>query len=652
MFPMQMVVRTGSDPASLAAAVRRATYEVDPAVPVAELQPLTAMLAGTLGRPRLLAVLLSVFAAAGVLLSVVGLYGVVAVRVRQREREIGIRMALGATARTMAGQVVRQGLVQAGAGLCVGHPGGLRPCPLHGQRGVRRDDARSADLRRPAPVAHGHRGRRVLPAGAAGGARGSGRRHQVRRAVSGPWGGAEPSAELVCCRPVLARLLARVGLVTPEQRAWARYDCGNSAYFTTVVTAVFPAFFASYAAAGMPAGEATTRFGLVTTIGMAIVAVAAPILGAYGDYTARRKRLLVGCALLGIASTFALTTISEGGWRWAALVFILGNIGVSGSLVFYDSMLPSVATPVETDRVSSAGYALGYLGGGLLLVLNLAWVLQPQLFGLSGTVAAIKLSFASVGIWWLLFMIPLLRRVPEPPRAVRPGTRSGAAPCAESFARLAHTFSEIRQYPQAFLALLAMLVYQDGIQTIIRFAGIYGAEVGVGQSQQIAAFAMVQLLGVPFAFVFGSLGARHRHQAGHLPGAGDLHGGRHARLLHAERHALLPAGRPGRHGPGRRPGAQPVALLAADPRAKTSEDFGFYAVVERFATILGPLVFTLSGALTGSSRSAVARDDRLLRGRRLAAVAGGRRGRRTGGTGGVTVRRRDPRRLPAPSAAR
>jgi UMF1 family MFS transporter len=403
---------------------------------------------------------------------------------------------------------------------------------------------------------------------------------------------------------VISRLLARVGLVTPEQRAWAWYDCGNSAYFTTVITAVFPAFFASYAAAGLPPGQATTRFGLITTLGMAIVAIAAPILGAYGDYTAQRKRLLVGCALVGIASTFALVTIREGGWLWAAIIFVVGNIGVSGSLVFYDSMLPSVATPAETDRVSSAGYALGYLGGGLLLVLNLAWVLQPQRFGLPDTVAAIKLSFASVGVWWLLFMIPLLRRVPEPPRLVT-ARESGRSALSASFGRLAHTFSEIRQYRQAFLALLAMLVYQDGIQTIIRFAGIYGAEVGVGQSSQIAAFAMVQLLGVPFAFIFGSLGSRlGTKRAIFLALMVYTVAAVLGFFMQNATHFFLLAGLVATV----QGGAQALSRSLFSrliPPAKTSEYFGFYAVVERFATILGPLVFTLSGALTGSSRSAV-----------------------------------------------
>lgn len=406
-------------------------------------------------------------------------------------------------------------------------------------------------------------------------------------------------------RGVLARLLARVGLVTPEQRAWAWYDCGNSAYFTTVITAVFPAFFASYAASGMSPTEATTRFGLITTVAMAIVAVASPVLGAYGDFTARRKKLLVFFASLGILATFLLTTISEGGWQWAAVIFILGNLGVSGSLVFYDSLLPSVAKAEDTDRVSSAGYALGYLGGGVLLVVNLAWILSPATFGLPGTVAATKLSFASVGVWWLLFMIPLLRHVPEPARLVEPTEAEGTSPLAATFSRLGRTFREIRQYRQAFLALLAMLVYQDGIQTIIRFAGIYGAEVGVGQSQQIAAFAMVQLLGVPFAFIFGGLGAKMGTKRaiflalGVYAVAATL-GYFMTNAVHFFILAGLVATVQG--------GAQALSrslFARLIPPAKTSEYFGFYAVVERFATVLGPLVFTLSGMLTGSSRSAV-----------------------------------------------
>jgi len=202
-------------------------------------------------------------------------------------------------------------------------------------------------------------------------------------------------------------------------------------------------------------------------------------------------------------------------------------------------------------------------------------------------------------------MMPLLRRVPEPPRLVEPTETPGTSPIAATFGRLGRTFQDIRQYRQAFRALLAMLVYQDGIQTIIRFAGIYGAEVGVGQSQQIAAFAMVQLLGVPFAFLFGSLGTKMGTKRAIFLALGVyavaatlgyfMTNATHFFIL-----AALVATVQG--------GAQALSrslFARLIPAAKTSEYFGFYAVVERFATVLGPLVFTLSGMLTGSSRSAV-----------------------------------------------
>lgn len=403
----------------------------------------------------------------------------------------------------------------------------------------------------------------------------------------------------------MSRMLARLGLVTPEQRAWAWYDSANSAFFTTVVTAVFPAFFSSYAADGMPAAQATATFGAVTTAAMLIIAVTSPVLGALGDYAAARKRLLVVFMGVGIVACLGLATVTKGGWQWAALVFVVANIGVSGSLVFYDSLLPNVASPGETDRVSSAGYALGYLGGGVLLVINLAWILQPELFGFSSSVSATKASFVSVAVWWLLFAIPLLRTVPEPPRRLAEGELGTEGAFTAAIRRLAHTARELRGYREAFLLLLAMLVYQDGIQTIIRLAGVYGAEIGIGQTEQIAAFALVQFLGVPFAFVFGSLGARIGTKTAifislAVYAAASVLGFFMTTAVHFFILAALVATVQG--------GSQALSrslFARLIPASKVSEYFGFYAVVERFATVLGPLVFTISIALTGSSRSAV-----------------------------------------------
>lgn len=403
---------------------------------------------------------------------------------------------------------------------------------------------------------------------------------------------------------MITRWLARLGLKTPEQRAWAWYDWANSTYYTTVVTAVFPPFFSTYAAAGLEPAQATARFAAITTFSVAVVAVVSPLLGALADYRGIRKRLLAAFMVPGVLACLAMVFIERGDWQLASLLFIVGNIGVSGSLVFYDSLLPHVAKPEETDRVSAAGYAFGYLGGGILLLLNLAWILQPAAFGFADTAAATKASFASVAIWWLLFSLPLFRRVPEPARRLEQGERAGNA-IVGAFRRLVDTFKEIRRYRQAFLLFLAMLLYQDGIQTVIRMGSIYGAEIGIDQTSLIAAFVMVQFIGIPCSFLFGALGVRIGTKraiflALAVYTAATILGYFMTTVTHFYILAALVATVQG--------GAQALSRALFSrlvPANRTSEFFGFFAVAERFATILGPPVFTLSVILTGSSRTAV-----------------------------------------------
>jgi UMF1 family MFS transporter len=403
---------------------------------------------------------------------------------------------------------------------------------------------------------------------------------------------------------LIARALARVGLVTPEQRAWAWYDWANSTYFTVVITAVFPAFYGTYASADLDPAQATARFSAITTFSVAIIAITAPVLGAIADYTGLKKRLLFCFMLVGVISCAAMAAIDRGEWQLASLLFVIGNIGVSGSLVFYDSLLPHVARPEETDRVSAAGYAMGYLAGGILLLINLAWILRPQTFGFPDAAAATKAAFVTVAVWWLIFAIPLFRKVPEPALELDPTERPGSW-ITGPFRRLARTFREIRKYKNAFLMFLAMLLYQDGIQTMIRMAGIYAAEVGIGQTAQIGAFVLVQFIGIPFSFLFGSLGTR----------IGTKRAIMIALIVYTITAIVgyfmdsvvdfyILAGLVGTVQGGAQ--ALSRALFARlIPQNKTSEFFGFFAVAERFATVLGPLVFWISVTMTGSSRSAV-----------------------------------------------
>jgi UMF1 family MFS transporter len=401
----------------------------------------------------------------------------------------------------------------------------------------------------------------------------------------------------------MTRLLSRLGLATPELRAWAMYDWANSAFWSTVVTAVFPAFFASYAAAGLSGVEATSRFAWGTTIALTIVALTAPVLGALADHRPLKKRFLLVFLLIGVAATLLMATIGRGEWKYALVLFMVANVGVASTLVFYDSLLPHIAAPDQIDRVSTAGFAMGYIGGGILLLINLAWIMAPTMFGLPDTTAAVRLTFVSVGVWWLLFSLPLFRRVREP--AVRLEALRGPSLVLAAAAAAWKTFVELRGNRHAFLMLVAFLLYNDGIQTLIRMSSIYGAEVGIDQNAQIAAFVMVQFVGVPCSFLFGALAGRIGAKTAIFVAlavyiACSIVG----YFMTAAWQFFVLAFLVGMVQGGSQ--ALSRSLFARmTPRAKSSEYFGFFAVFEKFAGIFGPLLFGASVTLFQSSRAAV-----------------------------------------------
>jgi MFS transporter, UMF1 family len=403
----------------------------------------------------------------------------------------------------------------------------------------------------------------------------------------------------------MTRLLSRLGLATPELRAWAMYDWANSAFWSTIVTAVFPSFFSDYAAAGLSPLDATSRFAWATTAALTVVALLAPVLGALADHRPLKKRLLAIFLIIGVAATVLMGTIGRGEWVYALALFMIANIGVASTLVFYDSLLPHIAPPGEIDRVSTAGYAMGFIGGGVLLLINLAWILSPATFGLSGTIAAIHLTFVSVGVWWLLFSLPLFRTVPEPPVRLEAFRASGVALVGVAIGAAWKTLREISANRDAFLMLVAFLLYNDGIQTIIRMSSIYGAEVGIDRNAQIAAFVMVQFVGVPCSFLFGAVAGRIGAKTAIFfalavyVGISVL-----GYFMTAAWQFFVLAFLVGMVQGGSQ--ALSRSLFARmTPRAKSSEYFGFFAVFEKFAGIFGPAVFAASVTVFQSSRAAV-----------------------------------------------
>jgi UMF1 family MFS transporter len=408
-------------------------------------------------------------------------------------------------------------------------------------------------------------------------------------------------------------VLQPLGLSRPELRAWAMYDWANSAMVCTIITAVFPIYYSKVAFAGSRPETASKSLAIATTIGMVLIAVISPILGAFSDYTAQKKKLLGIFLALGLMAVAAMYFIHTGDWLLASVLFILANIGANGSFVFYDALLPHIATDDEIDRVSTAGYALGYLGGGLLLALNLAWLQKPEWFGLpsgeglseSQATLPARLAFLSVAIWWFVFSIPLFRRVPEPKAALTADERRGESPVRATMERLAGTARELRVYRQGFLMLLAFLIYNDGIGTIIRMATIYGTEIGIDQGAMIASILIVQFVGIPFSFLFGMLagkiGAKRSVMLGLVIYTGICVVGY---FMRTAAHFLLLAMLVGMVQGGTQ--ALSRSLFASlIPREKSGEYFGFFAVVEKFAGILGPASFAVINVLTGSSRGAI-----------------------------------------------
>ena len=281
--------------------------------------------------------------------------------------------------------------------------------------------------------------------------------------------------------------------------AWTLYDWANSAFATTILAAVLPIYYSQVAGATLSSPAiATAYWSRGLSIATLIVAIISPVLGTISDIMRGKKRFLAVFVGIGILSTGLLVLVKTGDWMLASILFVLGRVGFSGANVFYDALLPHVAREEDQDRVSTRGYAMGYLGGGILLAIN---VVMIQVF--PGTWGP-RLSFLSVAIWWAAFSIPIFLRVPEPPAATEKLSH-GEKVVSASFKRLWKTLKDISQYRELFKYLLAFILYVDGIGTIIGVAVIYGAELGFDSVSLILALLLVQFAGIPFSLIFGRL---------------------------------------------------------------------------------------------------------------------------------------------------
>ncbi|HEV8333223.1 MAG TPA: MFS transporter [Steroidobacteraceae bacterium] len=384
--------------------------------------------------------------------------------------------------------------------------------------------------------------------------------------------------------------------------AWAMYDWANSAFATTVMVAFFPVFFKQTLAAGVPPIKSTEWLALANFVSSLVLAVTAPWLGALADKGSAHIRMLVIFTAIGVLPTGLLAFVSTSDISTGLTLFVIASIGFWGGLIFYDSMLVRVAPPGRVDSVSGFGYALGYLGGGLLLVVNVVMYQKPQWFGLAGPEQAIRACFVTVAVWWLVFAIPLLRQR----GALATGPAIGLARAARAgFAELLRTFREVRKFRPVILFLLAYWMYIDGVNTIMKMAVDYGLALGFPASSLITAILMIQFIGFPMTLVFGWLGDRISPMVGIFVAI--------AVYSAVTFYAVVMTNVTEFYVMSAAIGCVQGAIQAMSrsyysrliPADRASEFFGFYNMMGKFASVLGPFLMAATAAITGNSRLAI-----------------------------------------------
>jgi len=384
--------------------------------------------------------------------------------------------------------------------------------------------------------------------------------------------------------------------------SWAFYDWANSAYSTTVIAGFFPLFFKEYWADPHNPNQSTFYLGMANSIASIVVAALAPLLGSVADRGSAKKKFLTFFAFLGVIMTGGLWMVAQGNWQMAVLFYVMATIGFASGNVFYDSLLPGLASEERVDAVSSLGFGLGYLGGGLLFLVNVFMYLKPEIFGIPDGATAIKLSFLSVAVWWAVFTIPLILFVPEPKNyenidfnnAIRMG-----------WVQLVQTFKEIRNMKVVGTFLLAYWFYIDGVDTIIRMAVDYGMSLNFPGESLIIALLIVQFVAFPAALIYGWLASKIGAKTGIMVGIIaysfiTLLGYFMTEAWHFYVLAILIGLFMG--------GIQALSrslYTRIIPPDKSAEFFGFYNMLGKFAAIIGPALMGTIALVTGSARLSI-----------------------------------------------
>lgn len=381
--------------------------------------------------------------------------------------------------------------------------------------------------------------------------------------------------------------------------SWAFYDWANSAYSTTVIAGFFPIFFEKYYSDPSDVIQSTYQLGLANSISSIIIALLAPVLGAIADRGSLRKKLLIAFAFLGMVMTAGLWFVHQGEWRLAIFFYVIATMGFMAGNIFYDSLLPIVAEKDEVHFVSALGYSLGYLGGGILFLVNVLMYLNPEFFGIPDSSTAVRLSFLTVALWWAIFTLPVIFFLPEP---IGNKTIPVAEAIKEGFSQLKETYESIKEMKIIGTFLVAFWFYEDGVGTIVRMAGKIASSLGFSAGDIIIALLMVQFIGFPASLLYNSFGDKIGAKRAVLVaiigyGVITLLGFFMTSIIHFYILAALIGIFQG--------GIQSLSrslFTRLVPKGKEAEFFGFYNMLGKFAAVLGPIMVGSITVMTGNPR--------------------------------------------------
>ncbi len=388
---------------------------------------------------------------------------------------------------------------------------------------------------------------------------------------------------------------------------WALYDWANSAFATTVMAGFFPVFFKEYWSSGVDHTVSTARLGLGNSIAGVSVALLAPVMGAIADKGSSRKKFLIFFAYMGVLTTAALYFVSGGRWLLAIALYLFASIAFNGGNVFYDSLLTLISSEEKMPLFSSLGYALGYLGGGILFALNVWMVLRPQSFGFAESGSAVRFAFLTVAVWWAVFTVPLILFVKEPSRK---GGPQAQGMIRAGLSELRTTFAKIRRLRNVFIFLLAYWFYIDGVDTVVRMAVDYGLSLGIGRNDLLIALLLTQFVGFPSALMFGYIGSRISSRRGIFLAIGAYFIITvWAAFIEGRREFYILAVMVGLVQGGIQALSRSFYAVMVPPE-KSGEYFGFYNMAGKFAAVLGPALVGVAGI---SARWAGAEGDTATR---------------------------------------